>query len=529
MLLELAGPGPGAGTREEARALSDDLGGLPLALYAAARYVKSARGSGRVWTGGGGITDFTTYREAVQKRFDSAPGAAAGGPSESLGLEKVHQVFGLSLDLLARRGLPEAAPLLKLLACLGTDPVPYFRLLDVDVLNGTAVLQSFTAEKRSLLLEALADLGLIELENLPDIEDPDLSNVLSLHPVVHGIFRGDEDVRRRRAAYYRLNIELLLAATTGYNPDYPEGWGIWHVLVPHTVEVCRATLLGPTQLDDQRVIAPALELARRTCRYLIVAGIIAPAESLAAEVIDNVPSLGFSLDDREVLALRHEKGRIAIERGDPAAAEAELREVVVGRTRLLGERAPDTLASRHKLAKAMLEQTRWAESEEELASIVEDERHVRGYDHLDTIVVRHSLARAIYAQGKYEAAETMLREIRAAQLRHWPPNTPETLYVQLTLARCLLDQERTEEAQQEVRDALSLIGTRRDVLVVLQLQLRYTRAQVLLRLGERDLAITELRKLLDDRNEMLGSTHPETRRTREFLQVVLAHGPESTE
>jgi hypothetical protein len=145
---------------------------------------------------------------------------------------------------------------------------------------------------------------------------------------VHGIFRGDEDVRRRRAAYYSLNIELLL---------------------------------------------------------------------------------------------RHEKGRIAIKRGDPAAAEAELREVVVGRTRILGERDPDTLASRHKLAKAMLEQTRWAESEADLASIVEDERHVRGYDHLDTIVVRHSLARAIYAQGKYEAAEKMLREIRAAQLRHAVP------------------------------------------------------------------------------------------------------------
>jgi hypothetical protein len=528
MLMELAGSG--AGTREDARGLSEELGGLPLALFGAARYVKSERGTtGRVWTGGGRINNFRAYREAVQKRFDSAPGAsAAGGLSESLGLEKVQQVFDLSLELLTRRGLPEAAPLLKLLTCLGTDPVPYYVLLTEEVLGGTAVLPNFTAARRGPALEGLADLGLIELEELPDIDDPNLSHVLSLHPVVHGIFRANEDVRRRRAEYYRVNTELLLAATERWNPDYPESWGVWHLLVPHTVEVCRTALLGRTRLVDQRVIASALELARTTCRYLLVAGIIEPAQSLVMDILDDVPSLGYSRDDREILALRHEKGRIAIERGDPEGAEEELREVVAGRTRVLGERHHDTLASRHKLAKAILEQSRWAEAEEQLTSIVEDERDVRGYEHLDTIVVRHSLARAIHAQGRYEEAEARLREIRMVQLRNWPPQTPETLFVQLTLARCLLDQRRTQEAESEVRDALGRIGTPRDVLVVLQLQFRHTYSWVLLHLGERDKALTEFRGVLADREKMLGRDHPETRRTRDNLNAVLAQVPGSS-
>lgn len=520
MLTELA---PGGGSREEARLLSDELGGLPLALYAAARYVRSEYStSSRVFTGGE-IKDFTAYRVAVHERFASAPGVpstrAAGEP---LGLDEVRQVFQLSLDLLSRRGLPDAAPLLKLLACLGTDPVPYYTLLSEEVLDGSAMLANFTADRRAALLEGLADLGLIALDELPNVEDPALSHVLSLHPVVHGIFRNDEDVQRRRAEYYRVNIELLLNSTKDQNPDYPESWGVWPLVVPHTVEVCRSTLRGETALNDQRVIAQALELARVTCRYLIVAGIIEGAVTLVNEIIVNAPALGYGPEDREILGLRHEKARLAIERGDPAAAEAELRLVVAGRTRVLGELHPDTLASRHKLAKAILEQNDWAEAERQLASIVEDERHVRGYDDPDTIVVRHSLARAIAAQGRFADAEARLREIREVQLRQWSPRTPETLWVQLTLARCLLDQGRTAEAELEVRDALLLIGHPRDVLVTRQLQFRHTLAWILLNLGERDRAIEELASVVADREKMLGHDHPETRRARQDRERIIA-------
>jgi hypothetical protein len=469
-----------------------------------------------VWTGGAGIRDLDDYRTAVRERFGSVAGRDLTG---SLGLERVQQIFELSLDLLARRGLPEAAPLLKLLACLSSEPIPYFALLSDAVLGGSALLSGFPAARRRAVLEGLADLGLIELDDMAGIDHPDLSHVLSLHPVVHGLFRGDEDVRRRRADYHGLNLQMLLAATKDHDPDYPEGWDVWHLLVPHTREVCRATLLVQADVADQRVIVPALELARTTCRYLIVAGLIGPAEDLVAAIIENCGSFGFSADDREILALRHERGRIAIERGDPAGAESELREVVAGRSRILGERHPDTLASRHKLAKAILNQSRWREAETLLASIVEDERDVRGPEHPDTMVVRHSLARAIYAQeGRNTEAEEMLRDILQVRLRLWSATTPETLFVRRTLARCLLTQGKTREAEAEIDMALARMADRPDVLVILQL--RGTKATVLLALGRLNEAVTELTRLVADHEKMLGPSHPETRRTRELLDSV---------
>lgn len=518
MLMELAGQE--AGNREVARGLSEELGGLPLALYAAAHYVKSERGTGRVWTGEAGIRNFRDYRQALRDRFDSAPGAEGRNLTEALGLETVKRVFQMSLELLKSRGLPEAAPLLKSLACLGTDPVPYHALLTDAGFGGSAVLPNFTADRRRIVLEGLADLGLIELAELNDIEDPDLSHVLSLHPVVHGIFRGDTDVRGRRAEYYCLILQLLLKATQDHDPDYPGGWPVWHLLVPHTVELCRSALLGPTRLQDPTVIASALELARTTCRYLFQAGILGPAQGLVTDILHNLAPLGYDINDREILALRHEKGRIAIEQGQPVAAEAELRDVVTERGHILGERDADTLASRHKLAKAVLEQRRWAEAESQLESIVEDERHVRGYEHSDTIVVRHSLARAIDAQGRYDEAEKRLREIRAVQLRKWPPRTPETVFVQHSLAWCLLSQGRAAEALAEVQDALRVIGTPRHALVVHQLRIRHLRALIFLDMGERDQAIAEFTGLLRDRESNLGEDHPETLRTRKLLADV---------
>jgi hypothetical protein len=519
MLMDLVGPG--GGTREQARRLSDELGGLPLALHAAAKYVNSERDTGQVWAGATGIRNLDEYRAAVVQRFGSAPGALAPGraPTESLGLRRVQQVFEFSLRLLAERGLPESEPLLGLLACLSSEPIPYHVLLTDAVLGKSALLPDFTTARRNIVLRGLADLGLIDLDELPGVEDPDLSHVLSLHPVVHGLFRDGGDVRRKRAEYYSLNLQALLAATQGHDPDYPEGWHVWHLLVPHTREVCRATLLGPTHLIDQRVIVPALELARMTCRYLIVAGLIGPADDLVAEIIANCESFGFSADDREILALRHERGRIAIERGDPGAAESELRDVVDGRSAILGERHHDTLASRHKLAKAILDQSRWREAEALLASIVGDEQDVRGPEHSDTMVVRHSLARAIYAQGgRHTEAETMLREILKVRLRLWSPTTPETLFVRRTLARCLLDQGKTQEAEAEIDAALALVADRPDVLVILQL--RGTKATVLLALGQLNEAVTELTRLVVDREKMLGPDHPETHRARQLLDEV---------
>jgi pimeloyl-ACP methyl ester carboxylesterase len=512
MLME--GIGGGGGTFDQARELSRELGGLPLALRAAARYVNSARDNKEVWTGDAGITDLDRYLQAVRQRFGS-PAGGSGDLSEALGLQIVQQVFELSLDLLRRRGLPEAAPMLRLLACMNIAAIPYHVLLRDDALRGSALLAGCDSVRRPLVLRGLADLALVDLSIMEGIFDRDLAHVLSLHPVVHGIFRDDKEVQAQRGEYYRILVRMLLAATAGFDPDYAESWETWSVLVPHTVEVCRATLLGSPPLQAPRVIPDALELLRITTRYLIVAGIIHLAEELVAPVIENCVTLGFEADSRQILGLRHEQGRLAIERGALGEAERELAEVVAVRTRVLGEKNPDTLASRHKLAKAILLQGRLEAAERQLASIVEDEKHVRGYDHSDTLVVRHSLARAIFRQGRYARGEEMLREILAKRCEIWSPTTPETLSVRESLAYCLIRQGKPREGETVARDALGEVADRRDSPRAMEL--RYTLSLALLYQGRVTEARSELEGLVADREQVLGRGHPETRKARGLL------------
>jgi|GEM_PF-2339676 len=506
--------GRDAGSYEEAKRLSAQMGGLPLALLAAADYVKLVN-SRHVWHGPTKISNFETYRAALRQRFE-APSADGPVLSDLLGEEIVREVCDLALNLLVERGLPQASPLVKLLACLNLTPIPYHALLDVDLLTESALFAGFPAQQRFTVLDALTDLGLVEPHRLPDVTDWRVSSVLSLHPLVQLILRNDEDVKRRSGEYYGLNVRLLLAATQNLDPDHPENWGVWDVLAPHAVEICRTSLASNTPLGDRKAVTAGLQLARFTTRYLIATGLLGPADDLVVPLIEGCRSFGFHQDDEEILALRHEKGRIKLDRGDARAAEEELQVVFDTRKRLFGTKDPGTLASHHKLARAILEQGRWDEAEEHLRSIMEAEIEVHGPEHSDTMVVRHSLARALLAQGEAAETEAMMRAILPVRDRLWSTNTTETLFARRTLARSLMAQGKPDEAESVIRQALSDAQDHPDRLDVLSL--RYILAQALLRQERVPELLRDLGQLLDDCQRVLGATHPMTGNVAELLE-----------
>ncbi|MDF3300736.1 alpha/beta hydrolase [Streptomyces tropicalis] len=512
LLLDRAGTD--AGTEQEARLLSVDLGGLPLALRTAATYVRSVRASG-VTLGAADIKDFASYRTAWARRFAAPAGTRTGDGGESLGLEKiVDKVYGISLGLLERRELPQAAPLLKAFACLNIAPIPYGRLLDGAAVTGSPLWADFPLHRRREVIMGLHDLELVEVDQR--------RNMLSLHPVVHGILRDDPDVRRRPGDYYALNVRMLLDAVRSHNPDYPDAWPVWATVTTHAMEVARAVLRPDGPVTDRHVLGRAVELARLTCRYLLIAGHLGPARNLLFPIIGDCGAYGFGHDSPEILGLRHEKGRIHLEGGELQAAEAELRLVVEHRTGLFADRHPDTLASRHKLARAILEQSekRAPEAEDILRSVVADEKWVRGEEHADTMVVRHTLARAILSQGRAADAEGHLRRILAVRLRlrRWPAATPETLHVRETLARSLLEQEKVSEAVALIEEARQDAAQPDDSHPVMRL--RYCGAYAHLLQGQVELATGALGALLDDQSRVLGASHPEARLTQDLLERV---------
>jgi hypothetical protein len=407
-----------------------------------------------------------------------------------------------------------------MLACMNITPIPYHVLLNSGAPAESSLFNEFTTTKGVATLDALADLGLVEPHTIDNTDDPRLSHVLSLHPVVHGVLRDDVDVRRKRAEYYGLNLQMLLAATHGANPDAPESWELWNIVAPHTVEVSRTSLLGGPQLRDRSIIVAALELARLTIRYLIIIGILGPADNLAEALVSQCEKFGCDIDDREILALRHEAARIALERGFPVAAEAELRRIIVGRERNLGHQNADTLASRHKLAKAIMDQGRWSEAESLLRSIVLAERTVRGPEHNDTIVVRHSLARAIMNQGRAVEAEALLREILTVRRRFESSPSPETLFVRQSIAQCLMAQGKPVDAEDELRNAMRDTAKRRDAHEAMSL--RYHLSVALVMQDHLPEAVTELAELLADQQRVLGEGHPDVDQTRRLLTKTRA-------
>ncbi|WP_369171151.1 alpha/beta fold hydrolase [Streptomyces sp. R28] len=506
MLIERTGPG--AGTTEQARLLSHELGGLPLALRTAAQYIRSVRESG-VFLGANDIRDFETYRQAWARRSASPVGIRMDGDDETLGLEKiVDEVYGISLGLLERRGLPQAAPLLKALACLNIAPIPYQRLLGGQAPARSSLWPEFTRPQRTEAIMGLRHLDLIEADQARE-------GFLTLHPVVHAILRADDDVLRRRADYYALDVHMLLDAVKDHDPDYPDAWTVWPAVTPHSIEVTRSVLRPDGPTDDRDVLTSTLELARLTVRYLLVAGHLAPARALLLPIIESCDSFGFHRDDREILGLRHEGARIDLETGELEAAEAELKEVIARRSEVLPDRHPDTLASRHKLARAILEQDRAPEAEEILRSVVEDEKGVRGAEHADTMVVRHTHARALLAQGNLTEAEAHLREILAIRLRNWSRGTPETLHVRESLGRTLLEREKVDEALAMIDSGMRDARQSSDSHAVMRL--RYVRAQALLMRGRVEEASAALKSLLKDQRRVLGNTHREVRLTKDLL------------
>ncbi|MEU8434951.1 alpha/beta fold hydrolase [Streptomyces sp. NPDC029216] len=521
MLLERTG-GLG-GTNEDARRLSRELGGLPLALRHAADVIRAVSESQISLDSD--IRDFETFRRTVAARIDSA---GQDGPhlGELLGREIVEKSCGIALDLLRERELGQAAALLKVFACLSISPIPYRLLLASPALTRSPLFPGVTPARTSAALAGLEEFGLVDAYEHEGVAERDLAHVLTMHPVVHGVLREDGEVRERPADHYGLAVRMVLSATHLRNPDHPANWPLWAALAPHAMEVSRACLLGDLKLSDRTVRAEALELARLTSRYLIATGLLGPAYDLVLPMVDRCSSFGFDPDDREILGLRHEQGRILLDREQLPQAERVLELVVGARTRILGENHADTLASRHKLARAINEQAgREGEAEVMLRSIVEAENEVRGREHYDTLVMRNTLARTMLALGAHAEAEAEARQILDISRRnHWPPSTPEILRARETLTHALLRQDRAHEAEQVIRAALRDASQPPDSNLVMRF--RFTFVLVLLGIrGRTPEAVNQLKALVRDLDRVVASEHPLSVQARALLEKTLREMP----
>ncbi|WP_328582650.1 tetratricopeptide repeat protein [Streptomyces sp. NBC_00370] len=212
MLLALSGStAPDPAERGAARQLSERLGGVPLALRAAGLCVAQPLSP---------IRDLTAFRQALDRDFPNVVDRAATTSPHSSTIEDarslVMQTWEVSLDALEQQGIPQVRPIMRILSCWASRPVPV-ALLSPKVLGRTHGSDSGGWD--SLLVEralnALSTVGLI------DIAD---ENSEGLSVEANAVYRWMGDVRQRQCVVVHPLVAEVNAVHLELSPHRARTW-----------------------------------------------------------------------------------------------------------------------------------------------------------------------------------------------------------------------------------------------------------------------------------------------------------------
>jgi len=462
VLLDLA---PAAGNEAQARALGHRLGGLPLVLYLAGRYLGSEYVADASFAGYLGALNSDPR---ALKLMEPDP-----GDPERVERAMVMLTWELSLNALADAGLPQARPLLRMLSCFEPAlpiPISLLRhdLLD-PLLHDSADLARGpeTSDVRpDQVLRGLSRLGLIDSAPLSDKQTmsilgqqddtpdrPGQQSAILVHPAIADTNRiyllepGPSDPAE--SLVRQTAVTLLVAVLDKLIEDRPGDWPAFRLLSPHLQALLAnsASRLDEDHLDTLvrvtghaaeaygqmrspefgiELIDLALSIAHRRAmgqtQTILIAqqqlamllrqvGAAADAEAIYREVLDAQLRI-WPADDPGNLAIRHNlAGVISAQPNRRDEAEAALQDLLKDEQRVLGPDDPNTLSTRQQLATLWCFQDRWAEAEAALKNLLQDQRRVFGPDDRATLATRHNLAQAIRLQGREEEARPAFRDI----------------------------------------------------------------------------------------------------------------------
>ncbi|MEV7218412.1 helix-turn-helix transcriptional regulator [Streptomyces sp. NPDC093681] len=520
VLVELAGQE--SGTAAEAALLSARLGGLPLALVLAGRYLAEIAAMPGSWITPDLPTGLGSYLRALDRGAEPArlltPKAATGatGPEHVT----VGRTWELSLDLLAERGLPEARRLLQLLACLGSAPVPYELVLSARALSASPLFGSLSPRLTWETLRGLEALGLLDLTTFaagePHGDRP--VRLLVLHPVVRDVSRWHADVRAMSGDFVDLTVALLGSAVQDSDPKDPQDWARWSLFTDH----CAA----PLDLIDDHALEPgvappsAVDLANRAAGYLRAAGQFGRAEAAYARVRATAARI-LPPDDPRLLTVLHDTARLHYDQGRLPEAEREFRDVLDRRHRRLGRDHPDTLTSRHHLARTLLGRGLTDQAGPCFESTFRARSAILGETHPDTLTSHNSIADHLSAQGDRSGARRVYERVLALRTEHLGPEHPATLVTRHYLARTRYRMGEHAEAAAELRSLADINGRLRGVDHPRTLSVLGTLADLLHDSGQVDEASALATSLVERCRRLLGNAHRATLASRYRLGLVM--------
>lgn len=495
---------PEAGDDDQARILARRLGGLPLALHLAGRYLSSKVAR---WP------TFEAYDHAFGEGEEPSLRSRSGDQAPRGLTRTVTRTAEISLDGLASNGIPQARAVLRLASCYAPTPIPagMFESRSVTDLLGST---PDTGDSRRLMENALRGLRSVGLVQNWSADPVVGDTALDVHPVLSDINRTMLDRAEPDAQVIRhAAVALLATAVKKLRFDLPEDWPRYRLLGQHLL----ALLYTTAQHVDQDHLTMLMGAVANTAGALNRSGAGKAVNTLCRTALTHGTALGNT--HPTVLRVRHVLAWAVAYQGHLADAEAMFEDVLDTRQRVLGKNHPDTIESRHEVAWITACQGRWAEAEWRYQQTLRDSRHVLGADDPRTLTTRHELAWAIANQGRFNEAHKAFLKVLQDRRRVLGSQHQQTLTTHHEIAWTTAKQGKWAEAEGLYRDLLRLrqqiLGADHPETLVAAHELAWTTA----RQGRLAEAQSLYEQVRERRHRTMGDDHPDTQMS---IQAIAA-------
>ena len=489
--------------RNAAVALSDALGGLPLAHEMAAAYCEEL-----------GLT-FAAYRERLATTPAEVLDDANSAPAPYNDRLTVAKTFALAIDQAAKLH-PAAEPLIVAAAQLSPEPIPLFLFAEgreklAEGLDG--LLEGHGLERA---IAALRRLALVTIETIPDERGQTVpTEAIRLHRLIRMI----AGWRRPLEAAATVRRGLIEAMVKVYPPDGYNNPSAWP----------RARRLDALAVDLVDGPDPPLTGAEIATAYLLNwlaeyrQGALA-AYAAARPHVERALKIcetALGLNHPNTATILNNLARLLQAQGDLAAARPLLERALTIYETALGPEHPDTATSLNNLARLLQDQGDLAAARPLIERSLTIYETALGSDHPNTAASLNSLASLLQAQGDLSAARPLIERALAICETALGPNHPNTATSLNYLAELLQAQSDLAAARTLLERALAIYETalgpdHPSTATNLDNLARLLQAQ-----GDLAAARSLFERALAIRETALGPDHPDTATSLNNLATLL--------
>jgi tetratricopeptide (TPR) repeat protein len=379
---------------EQARALANKLGCLPLALTHAAAYLRERFQSLEEYRANfeQHFAQVIAWYDPEAIEYDPQARETAGRPRRTAESRTVATTFFISFGQLSQM----AKTLLRAGSFLAPEPIPV-AMFETCLEETKALLALWCSETGEALNEQPVGEALSELARYSLITRGD--GTFSMHRMEQAIVQSS--VPGAEINQWAQAAVNLIQRYGPDNPSEPSSWPVWDVLLPH------AELLWEIYRERPGVTI-GVEYPQSLAKLFQSKGRYTAAIRYARQV-EEFRRLHSSPEHPDTLSAQDDLASLLERNGEYEESETLYRTVLEARERILGPECADTLGTACGLGWVLNRRGKWAEAEALHRKTLEIRERVLGPDHADTVSSLNGLGVVLLEKGDLAAAEPMLR------------------------------------------------------------------------------------------------------------------------